>query len=123
MKPNALFALALTVLAGPGLAQTTMAEMEHGGHDTAAAMGGYMAAMDVMSGSMTGMQSSGDADADFLLMMIPHHQSAIDMAVVALDHGDDPTTRRLAEQIIAAQEQEIAAMKDMLRQLGIEPPE
>ena len=42
-----------------------------------------------MMGAMDGMEPTGDADADFLLMMIPHHQSAIDMARVELEQGDD----------------------------------
>jgi hypothetical protein len=53
---------------------------------------------------------SGRADVDFLAMMIPHHQGAIDMARAVLRHGEDPLTRRLAEEIIASQQAEIAAM-------------
>lgn len=123
MKHYAAFALALGLLAGPALAQTSMAEMDHSAHGTSVPMAGYMTAMDVMSQSMVGMASTGDADADFLLMMIPHHQSAIDMALVLLEHGDDPATRTLAEAIIAAQEAEITAMTEMLAALGIDQPD
>jgi uncharacterized protein (DUF305 family) len=84
-------------------------------------MQGMMGAMQNMMETMP-MESSGDADADFLLLMIPHHQSAIDMARAELEHGDDEETRAMAEQIIAAQEAEIAEMRAMLERLGVETP-
>ena len=68
------------------------------------------AAMDRMMAAMT-VKPSGDADADFAAMMIPHHQGAIDMAVTELRHGKNPQLRRIAQEIIVDQQQEIAAMK------------
>ena len=58
---------------------------------------------------------TGNADIDFMTGMIPHHQGAIDMAKVLLKYGKDAQTRKLAEQIIADQEKEIALMQAWLR--------
>lgn len=57
---------------------------------------------------------SGNPDVDFLAMMIPHHEGAVEMARLVLLYGKDPLTRRLAEEIIASQTAEIAAMKERL---------
>ena len=59
----------------------------------------------------------GDADIDFLAMMIPHHEGAVEMARLVLIHGRDPATRRLAADIIASQQVEIAGMKRRLAML------
>ncbi len=61
---------------------------------------------------------TGDADADFVRNMIPHHQGAIDMAKTILAFGKDPELRKLAEAIIAAQDSEIALMKAWLAKTG-----
>jgi uncharacterized protein (DUF305 family) len=57
---------------------------------------------------------TGKPDVDFLAMMIPHHEGAVEMAQLLLVHGKDPLTRRLAEEIIASQRTEIVAMKQRL---------
>src|SRR5437870_13502622 len=62
---------------------------------------------------MTDMEikPSGDVDRDFVAMMIPHHQGAIDMAQAELRYGRNEQLRRLAQEIIVSQSQEIAAMR------------
>jgi len=54
---------------------------------------------------------TGDIDRDFVAMMVAHHQGAIDMALVVLRHGHNEQIRRLAQEIIITQQQEIAAMR------------
>ena len=62
---------------------------------------------------MTGMHvtPTGDVDRDFVNMMIPHHQGAIEMAVGELQYGKNPVLQRIAKEIIVDQQQEIAAMR------------
>lgn len=70
--------------------------------ENAAAMDKMMAAMEI--------KPSGDIDRDFAAMMIPHHQGAIDMALSELRYGTNEQLRRIAQEIIVEQQQEIAAM-------------
>ena len=62
---------------------------------------------------MTGMSigPTGDVDRDFVDMMTPHHQGAIDMAILVLRYGRNEQVRRLAQEVIVDQQQEIAAMR------------
>jgi hypothetical protein len=68
------------------------------------------AAMDKMMAGMS-VRPSGDIDRDFVEMMIPHHQGAIEMAESELRHGKNEQLRRIAQEIIVDQQQEIAAMR------------
>lgn len=123
-------AAAITSVAGLAYAQ-----MNHGMHGS-----GGMMKMEDMQGMMEMMMPSdgdseatkaykqadismmqgmavaytGNPDVDFRLKMIPHHQGAIDMAKVALQYATDPSTKAMAEAIIAAQEKEIAEMQAWL---------
>ena len=57
------------------------------------------------------VKPSGDVDRDFVAMMVPHHQGAIDMAIAVLRYGHNEKLKRLAQEIIVTQQQEIAAMR------------
>jgi len=70
-----------------------------------------MQAMDRMDSAMIAAKPTNDPDRDFAAMMIPHHQGAIDMAKAELIYGHDPVLRRLAEEIIVEQQQEIELMQ------------
>ena len=70
--------------------------------------------MDRMMRDMHAPGYTGNPDADFLAMMIPHHEGAVEMARLVLVHGRDSATRRLADEIIASQTVEIEAMKKRL---------
>jgi uncharacterized protein (DUF305 family) len=80
----------------------------------------YSAANDAMMNGMMGdsMAHSGNADVDFVKMMIPHHQGAIDMANVELKFGHDPQIQALAHNIVVAQTAEIAQMNAWLKSAG-----
>ena len=71
-----------------------------------------------MHAAMASVDQSGNSDADFVRLMIPHHQAAIDMAKTQLLYGRDPQMRRLAQEIITDQQSEIELMNLWRRQQG-----
>lgn len=75
----------------------------------------YMQSMWSMQRGMYGQAFTGNADHDFIAMMIPHHQAAIDMARAELRYGKNPKLRAMAQGIIKAQQAEIDQMRAMLR--------
>jgi len=80
-----------------------------------------LGSMHAMHLAMTSLQPTGDNDADFVRLMLPHHQAAIDMAKTQLAYGQDPQMRRLAQEIITDQQSEIELMQLWLRQRETKP--
>ena len=72
-------------------------------------------AMAIMSNGMAKAPMNGNADHDFASMMVPHHQGAVDMAKAELLYGTNPVLRRLAQEIIVTQGQEIEVMQMELK--------
>jgi Domain of unknown function (DUF305) len=75
-----------------------------------------IASMDKMHMAIEAVKRSGDSDIDFVRLMLPHHQAAIDMAKTQLLYGKDPQMRRLAQEIITDQQLEIELMQRWLKQ-------
>lgn len=133
MRRLACFAVLALALSASALSETGAADHAHHGTvaqgDEAARypmpFQRFMREMDrdmqKMMADMHRPGYTGNADVDFLAMMIPHHQGAVDMARLLLIHGRDPLTRKLAEEIIASQTTEIAAMRARLEILRSTP--
>ncbi len=126
MKRILLTAVVGSLLTGSVLAQQAtmpgmdmksmdMKMMMPGANDTPSTKAYKMAMMTAMQ---TMPAFSGDADVDFMKHMRPHHQAAVEMAKVVLANGKDAEVKKMAQEIITAQEKEIAAIDAWLKKKG-----
>jgi uncharacterized protein (DUF305 family) len=124
MTMKILFALALAAMPAPALAQGAQ-HGGHAGHGTPAAAQADAPATQAFRAANATMHKdmditfSNDPDVDFVRSMIPHHQGAIDMARVVLQHGKDEQARKWARDVIREQEREIAEMQAWLKKRGL----
>ncbi len=115
-RPTAIAVLGIALMAGSAWAQdASHGGMDHSAHGQAAgnpASQRMMQAMETMNAAMAKTPMTGKPGLDFAEMMIPHHQSAIDMAKAYLDSGEsDPTLTRISRDVISSQEKEIAELR------------
>ncbi len=109
MKFAARLSLAMGLAVVAGFASPTLAQAP-GPASEAPFLAENEAAMNKMMADMN-VKPTGDVDRDFVAMMIPHHQGAIDMARLMLRYGHNEQLRRLAQEIIVTQQQEIVTMR------------
>jgi hypothetical protein len=116
---NATMLGLLLLILGVG-ALRPFVQAETNGHDSrltaSPAWSELIASMDKMHIAMGAVVRSGNSDVDFVRLMLPHHQAAIDMAKTELLYGKDPQMRRLAQEIITDQQSEIELMQLWLKQ-------
>ena len=120
MSKTILAVLVASILAGTALAQDPHHHHGHGQPDAKAAVQDSAATKafreaDARMHREMDIRYTNDIDLDFVRGMIPHHRGAIEMAKIALEHSKDPEIRKLAEDIVKAQDTEIAQMEAFLK--------
>lgn len=112
MSAGAMAYASPALVQAPAHAQHDMSNPAHEAGKTSTTM---HTAMDAMHKKMKSMAMSGNQDMDFAMMMVSHHQGAIDMAQAQIDHGKDKQMVTAAKKIIAAQKKEIAMFEAWLK--------
>jgi uncharacterized protein (DUF305 family) len=111
------FAILLVLICSVTVAAETQDSHSHSNDATSGPeWAELMESMDKMHGVMVSLDSSCDGDVDFVKLMLPHHQAAIDMAKTELVYGKDPQMHRLAQEVITDQQSEIELMQLWLKQ-------
>ncbi len=108
--------VAVALLGGGMAARAAEMKMDHhamAAHGASPSDRAYANAMATMMAHMH-TKPTGDADRDFVVMMLPHHQGAVDMAQVELQYGKDPELLALARAVVDSQAKEIKQMDEWL---------
>ena len=116
---GALLLLLLAFATGEVLPKQTLRAQDSHAHNGNAPDPGWselIGSMENMHVAMGSVTPSRNSDVDFVRLMLPHHQAAIEMARTQLVYGRDPQMRRLAQEIITDQQSEISLMQLWLRQ-------
>lgn len=126
-----LVAAAFAMILSASLHDTASAQAQHHGHhghaatavpaaagEETAATRAYREINDIMHRDMN-IPYTNDVDIDFVRGMIPHHEGAVAMARVVLEHSQDAELRQLAQEVVDAQEKEIAFMREFLAKRGM----
>jgi uncharacterized protein (DUF305 family) len=113
MKTCLKIAVVLAAVLAPAMARAEDMKKTMGASAGTPADKAFMTSMQKMMKDMN-VKPTGQTDRDFVMMMMPHHQGAIDMAKIELQYGRDPMLRKMAGDIVTAQEQEIGEMKAWL---------
>ena len=108
------------LLSTPAFAQHNMQQMDHMHHDASKNI--FVSQMDTMMMNMDTVKQTNVAETDFLKLMIPHHQGAVEMALYEVAHGSKKEIIQLAKSIIGEQQIEIIMMKQLLSSAYLTPP-
>jgi uncharacterized protein (DUF305 family) len=114
--PGIVTRIILQLILNVGMLGLTVQAGTHAQGNRDASWSELISSMEKMHMAMGEVKQSGDNDVDFVRLMLPHHQAAIDMAKTELLYGKDPEMRRLAQEIITDQQLEIELMQRWLKQ-------
>ena len=114
--PGIVTRIILQLILNVGMLGLTVQAGTHAQGNGDASWSELISSMEKMHMAMGEVKQSGDNDVDFVRLMLPHHQAAIDMAKTELLYGKDPEMRRLAQEIITDQQLEIELMQRWLKQ-------